>query len=591
MQPQVAADVAGESPLRPALQVFRLRVVLRITRRLQLQPYQAMELYALLSHANGLAHNMPAAIPDGLILQAPELCRTLIHGGGEFAFGFTLLEEDAAVAGRRLRKLKQGLQQAGKQAGLPKAVLGNNFRVAAFHDLVAGVDLPDKGRPEPLSDDIIAAEVARLAECSRLTVRFETPFRAERPEGQKRTSQAYYDRRYFSPAGFLRKVHHRLVKLGWPDPVPEITPDAPMAPELIKPLENHLVWIDYNYGPKQRRKMLSGAAGDVVIAHPSEDDLLRLVWGQHLHVGGATRFGFGRYRILEAGSDPYPCTRSQGLVPLAFSEKALDSAAAEFELDPGVIQQGERAVEAGTYQPAPCSEFLLRAGDKERLLRIPSRLDRALQRVVHDFLAGPLDRFFEESSFAYRKKLGRHPAARHLKKLYGQGYQWAAKADFRQFFDTVPHHEIRNRLRVWLNDPPLEQLIGLWLESGQTSPGLGLPTGAVLSPFLSNLLLDQFDEQIEQEGGKLVRYADDFLILAKDRAAVELVYQQAREIAQALQLELNNNKTSLLDLREPFEFLGFRFARGSEWSAQPLMEPRPLDELAWAQQKKLAGST
>src|SRR5262249_8515873 len=155
--------------------------------------------------------------------------------------------------------------------------------------------------------------------------------------------------------------------------------------------------------------------------------------------------------------------------------------------------------------------------------------------------------------------LGRHRAADRIRSLFAQGYHYALRADFRRFFDSIDHRLLEDRLDAYLDDRPMVELIMGWARHGAIAAGRGLPIGAPLSPVRSNLFLDSFDEEIERAGGRLVRYADDFLILYRTHAEAEAAFELATRQAEALLLELNGAKTAVLDLKEPFEFLGFRF--------------------------------
>src|SRR5262249_59106429 len=121
------------------------------------------------------------------------------------------------------------------------------------------------------------------------------------------------------------------------------------------------------------------------------------------------------------------------------------------------------------------------------------------------------------------------------------------RSDFHRFFDSIDHGLLRQRLDAYLADDRLVELIMLWVTSGAIQPGRGLPTGSVLSPLLANLFLDQFDEHVVGEGARLVRYADDFLLLFRDETQAKAVYEDAYREAEQLRLTLNEEKTHLLD--------------------------------------------
>ena len=163
-------------------------------------------------------------------------------------------------------------------------------------------------------------------------------------------------------------------------------------------------------------------------------------------------------------------------------------------------------------------------------------------------------------------------------------------ADFQRFFDSVDHRLLEARLDAYLGDPGLVGLIMTWVRQAAEGPsGRGLPIGSPLSPLLSNLFLDSFDEEIACAGGRLVRYADDFLVLYRTRAEAEAAYGLATRQAEALLLELNRDKTAVVNLCEPFEFLGFRFEKHDSWRILATGVPARLEQLGWRESPRAAG--
>lgn len=114
------------------------------------------------------------------------------------------------------------------------------------------------------------------------------------------------------------------------------------------------------------------------------------------------------------------------------------------------------------------------------------------------------------------------------------------------------------------------ELLMQWVAAGAPQPGRGLPTGAVVSPLLAKLFLEQFDRQVQEDGGLLVRYADDFVLLFRDPGKGRQVLARAAEVAEQLKLRLNDDKTKLLELENtPFDFLSFRFFSEKAGSTRP----------------------
>ncbi len=183
-----------------------------------------------------------------------------------------------------------------------------------------------------------------------------------------------------------------------------------------------------------------------------------------------------------------------------------------------------------------------------------------------DEIAPAIDACLESSAIAYRRGLGRQQAPRRVRQAVRDGYRWAVKADFSSFFDNVDIELLRSRLRAYLPDKRLLTLMDQWLTLDATdSRRRGLPTGSPLSPVLANLLLDQFDERIAAQGGRLIRYSDDFLILCRDEAQARSMCRIAANEAEQLRLELNRTKSYVAAPGETFQFVGYRFRLGDQW--------------------------
>jgi group II intron reverse transcriptase/maturase/CRISPR-associated endonuclease Cas1 len=466
------------------------------------------------------------------------------------------------------------LTDLGLNAAPNAEAWGGNFRVNRVEDLVTGCPWGDPAPLTPIAADRFEAEASRASALTQVTLRFTSPYRSERPNRDRQPGHGFLDGAYFPPALFARRLWDRLAGLGFGDY------SAPAA-DGWELLANNLVWLDLTYGPAADRKRLGGAVGRVAFASVGPDWARPLVLGQYLRAGLNTKFGFGAYRIEELGPDPYPCLRATGLLELA-TGPVLDRLAQTEELPAGRLRHLADQLRAGEYLPAPAQLIDIQDADgSRRRLAVSSIEDRALQRAVLAVLAPGLDPLLEDSSLAYRKGLSRHQAARALADAWAQGFRWAVRADVCRFFDSIGHEELRHHLDVYLADEALVDCLMRWVRAGSPFAGRGLPTGSPLSPLLANLFLDGFDEAVAVQGGRLVRYADDFLIFTRKRAEAERLLEVARRAAAAVELALNEDKTRVLSLNEPFEFLGFRFERTGRWEVRGGAEVHAVEELGW----------
>ncbi|MBX3372784.1 MAG: CRISPR-associated endonuclease Cas1 [Phycisphaeraceae bacterium] len=577
------------------VQIHRIRFVIETDDAVSIHAHPAGVLYALIGEANGVAHGEKAFFPEGAMVLAPEQCRIRIAPGEPYAFGLTLLGDGDSVR-HTADAVQRGLVRIGampRQNGMP---LRGNFMLVRCEDLVTGAVRAEGTPLSALPSEQIDRQVARAGGHKRLTLRFTSPMRIVRPKDHRMPGHGHVDQGFLDGFQLRRRLLERLESLHL------VPAGAQERMGEIRIVENGLIWIDFSYGGTgsgkgagggsgggrtDGRTALGGSAGRAVVTVRDLSLIRALVLGQYVHIGQNTRFGFGGYRIEEVGPDPAACGRALGLLDLALMSSEVERAADLHDLPSGSLAALVTSVRKGHDRPSGC----IRVGIPKcegidapvRMLAIPPTPDRVVQRALHTQLAPALDRFFEESSMAYRRGLGRDRAARRLRDGFDRGYRWALRTDFASFFDTIDHRLLEHRLLAYLQD---ERCVGYIMEAvraGSPHAERGIPTGSPLSPLLANLFLDQFDERIAEMGAMLVRYADDFVVLYRTEAEAQRAYRAVVEAADALALSLNNSKTYLVDLNRPFEFLGFRFERRDGWRATPVHEPCLVEELGWRQ--------
>ena len=221
-----------------------------------------------------------------------------------------------------------------------------------------------------------------------------------------------------------------------------------------------------------------------------------------------------------------------------------------------------RALRDGSYQPGPLREVAIpKPKGGTRGLKIPCVADRVAQTAVAQQLGPKLEAEFEDASFGYRPGRGVDDAIRRVESLRREGFVWTLDADIDDYFDSVPVDRMMDRLARSVSESPLTSLIGLWLEHGARI-GRGLPQGSPLSPLLANLYLDDLDEAFSGRGLRIVRYADDFVILAKDRPALEETRGKLDKLLAAHGLRLDAGKTAIRAYDDTLAFLGHKIIRG-----------------------------
>ncbi len=236
-------------------------------------------------------------------------------------------------------------------------------------------------------------------------------------------------------------------------------------------------------------------------------------------------------------------------------------------LEPELERLGQELA-SGRYQPNALLRIHVpkKAGGK-RALSIPTVRDRVAQTSAWLVLAPALDEHFEEGSFGYREGRSVGQAVDRILALREVGYEWVVDADIRSYFDEIPHDRLLETVRRFINEQALVSLIAAWLgvdvqERGRRSRLVrGVPQGSPISPLLANLYLDSFDETCEQHGYRLVRYADDFVVLCRSRPAAEAALELSERVLGQLKLELNASKTRVVHFNQGFKYLGVQFLR------------------------------
>lgn len=286
------------------------------------------------------------------------------------------------------------------------------------------------------------------------------------------------------------------------------------------------------------------------------------------------------------------------LIDKVWSEQSLEAAWRKVAVNQGAagvdgqsVRQFERHAERelrrigqelkeSRYQPQPGRRhWIEKPGSKEkRPLGIPSVRDRVVQAALRQVLEPVFERDFAEHSYGFRPRRGAKEALRRVEGLLKEGQTWVVDADLKGYFDSIPHERLMECVKAKVADGRVLGLLEKFLKAGvmenlkDWEPAeKGTPQGAVISPLLANIYLDELDHRMAKNGYAMTRYADDFVIQTHSEAEAKKALEEVRQWVAERGLKLHPEKTRIGNVNEPgggFEFLGYRFEKQRHW-------PRP----------------
>ncbi len=332
---------------------------------------------------------------------------------------------------------------------------------------------------------------------------------------------------------------------------------------------------------------IKGCIGKIYIKGRFENFLPFLLLGSELHTGTKLSNSQGYYLLHK---EPHGCfdryfPNKKAIVSVIRDvldryDSALEALSATEKYPFNEDEYAEsilRQIVTDTYTPSPNTAFLIKK--KRGVDRMVEQLgfrDLIVQQYLLKTISKPFDRMFEEESIGFRKGISRQKAIDIVQSAIAEGYQYVIETDIEDFFPSVDIKLLSELLDFYIpgKDTCIKNLIHKSIMNGYVLNGVfhnrvkGLPQGCPLSPILANLYLDSFDEQIKLWNVKMVRYADDLVILTRTKDDAENVLSMTEAFLSELGLKIKKEKTAISHIRDGFRFLGMKFER-SEVRVEP----------------------
>jgi len=251
------------------------------------------------------------------------------------------------------------------------------------------------------------------------------------------------------------------------------------------------------------------------------------------------------------------------------------------------ISRLQEELRQGLYRPLPVKRVWIdKLGSTEkRPLGVPAVRDRVVQAALRHVLEPIFERDFAAQSYGFRPGKSAQQALQRVEALLRGGYSWIVDADMKSYFDSIPQKRLLAKVKRRVADGRIIELLEAYLRAGVMESGkgwqpteAGTPQGAVISPLLANLYLNELDHLMVRSGMEMVRYADDFVVMCRSEAEARQALATIQLWVEEAGLQLHPTKTRVVNAAEAggFDFLGYHYERyrngsGKKWPRKKSM--------------------
>lgn len=430
-------------------------------------------------------------------------------------------------------------------------------------------DIIELDGTEERSYDALSSEIGPVPSEGEICLDFFTPFPFRADKEKHRT--------YISKETFIQSFEKRFIKLFGEDTSYQCGDDK----FTLLPYYWHYTEIRHpSHSQPGNLQYINGCAGMLYIKGSFRNFLPYMILGSELHVGTKLSNAQGYYKLHKEPPGYFKrFFPNQKFITSVIKDvvnrydNALESLSAQEKFPFNEEKYAEelyRQIDEDTYLPSPNTAFLIRK--KNGVDRIVEQLnfrDLIVQQYILKTISDAFDRMFEESSLGFRKGISRQKAIDMVQSAVSEGYQYVVESDIEDFFPSIDLATLEKLLDLCIprNDTCLKNILRKSIRNGYVLKGKycertkGLAQGGPLSPILANLYLDSFDEQIKEWDMKMIRYADDFIVLTKTKEDADNVLSRTEAFLSEIGLKIKKEKTAVRHIKDGFQFLGMKFEK------------------------------